>query len=592
MRYRFSEGTRINELREQSKKNEAGRFIDKFELLRGNIKKRAELNTEVSEQKQQKEETMVERVKRLLKENKEKQFKEVSEQKQSKEESTVEMARRLFAEVNEDKEKQFKEVEVDKKQEYINAKKAKIEERYKMARKEYLASVEELKQREQALDHETDKEQIKLIRDEIHDFSIQRVYYNLRRELELAELEYEVNKNGDRNFFEHLEELRKQFAEVKKQYHEMRIRKEYEKLVSEKQKNDILKQTEKVEPKNDFREGLKVEVNNAKQNVQSNNRGNIKKEFKEVDDGYLRLLTKQTGDTVKSEIVLGSENYIGNEYGTWLINGESKIFHLMPLYERETKNGKVVKEFEKGQFGSERTFEASYDGNNYNTVEVKKTSIFGKDDNGLDLYDDKNIIGKREATKTTVCRQDKNGAKYKKDTYTRVSKYDDSTIFEAETNWINIESKMGNQCEVSWVEKINGKPIISVLQKNGITTLTRYTPDGEELRSFRYDSEGKPMDKMKIPTRDANGKYGYIEQPYCFPGGVGNIGYENLESIDFSDPQWLGNIMTSDFVNDLNPKKDKEVNVAFLSTQYVKEHKEYLDKMEKENQVVKDDWSR
>lgn len=557
MRYRMSEGTRISELKErenQSQKRDFALIVDK-------IKKRMELKDEVSEHKQ------------------------------AKEKSREEFLRRLWGRENEDKEKQSKKVEVDKKQEYINAEKTTIESMYNMAHKEYLASVEELIQREQALDKENDKEQIKLIRAEINELSIQREYYTLRRDLKLAELEYEVNRNGDRTFFEQLEELRKKFAEVRKDYRVLRHKNEYAKLVNEKQKIDVSKQNEKVETKNDFRESLRVEVNNAKPNVQSNNRGTIKKEFKEVDAGYLQLLTKKTGDNVKSEIVLGSENNIGNKYSMWSINGESKIFHLMQLYSKETKNGKVVKEFEKGEHGSEKSFEANYDGNSYNTIEVEKSPIFEVGDNNLNIYDDKNIAGSYEIIKSKLTRQQENGDKYTKETCTSVYKYDD-VIVETETNWINSENKMGNQHEMSCVEKINGKPLIAISQKNGITTFTRYTPDGEKFCSFRYDSEGKPMDKTKIIKRDANGKTEIVEQALCFPSGVGAINGYILESIDFSDSQWLGKIMTSDFVRSLEPRNDKEICFGFESTQYVKDHKEYLDKMEKENQVVKDEWSR
>ena len=140
------------------------------------------------------------------------------------------------------------------------------------------------------------------------------------------------------------------------------------------------------------------------------------------------------------------------------------------------------------------------------------------------------------------------------------------------------------------MKKVNDKPIFSISQKDGITTLSRYTPDGEKFCSFRYDKEGNPMDKAQITKKNPDGKIEVVEQPLCFPGGVGNIDmYKNIESIDFSEPSWFTNIMTSDFVESLAPKEDREGHSGFISHKTVTECIEYLNKMEKENQVVTKD---
>lgn len=507
-----------------------------------------------------------------------------------------EILKKYFMNEKQNKETQSKEMETGKssmlqeeKQKYIDEENARIAREFNKSDKAYWASVRELMIKKTALNKETDKEQIKSIRRELQELRKQRELYILERDLALAELEF--YKRGDKALLEGIDGLRERFIELRKQIDELENRNEETKSIDGKSKTNTSRQAEKVEPKNDFRESLRVEVNNANQNVQSNNRGKIKKEFKEVDAGYLQLLTKKTCDSVKSEIVLGSENHIGSKYSMWSINGESKNLYLMQLYSRETKNGKVVKEYEKGEHGSEKSFEANYNSNSYNTIEVERSPIFEVSDNNLDIYDEKNIVGSYETIRSKLTRQQENGDKYTKETCTDVYKYDDLMI-ETETSWIDIENKMGNQHEMSCVEKINGKPLISVSQKNGITTLTRYTPDGEKLCSFRYDSEGKPMDKTKIIARDANGKNEIVEQPLCFPSGVGERNGYILKSIDFSDSQWLGKIMTSDFVNALEPRKHKDIYFGFESTQYVKDHKEYLDKMEKENQVVKNERSR
>ena len=545
--------------------------------------------------------TLQELIRRAFRKEKEKGNKQTQSEEVKNEDEPIltkeEILKKYFMNEKQNKETQSKEMESEKKpmsreeekQEYINEENAGIARRFNKADKEYWASVKELMIREKALNKETDKEQIKSIRRELQELRKQRELYILERDLALAELEF--YRRGDKALLEGIDGLRERFIELRKQIDELENRNEETKSIDGKSKLNTSRQAEKVEPKNDFRESLRVEVNNAKPNVQSNNRGNIKKEFKEVDVGYLQLLTKKTGDSVKSEIVLGSENHIGSRYSMWSINGESKNLYLMQLYSREIKNGKVVKEFEKGEHGSEKSFEANYNSNSYNTIEVERSPIFEVSDNNLDIYDEKNIVGSYETIRSKFTRQQENGDKYTKETCTDVYKYDD-LIVETETNWIDNENKMGNQHEMSCVEKINGKPLISVSQKNGITTLTRYTPDGEKLCSFRYDSEGKPMDKTKIIARDANGKNEIIEQPLCFPSGVGERNGYILKSIDFSDSQWLGKIMTSDFVNALEPRKHKDIYFGFESTQYVKDHKEYLDKMEKENQVVKNERSR
>lgn len=507
-----------------------------------------------------------------------------------------EILKKYFMNEKQNKETQSKEMETGKssmlqeeKQKYIDEENARIAREFNKSDKAYWASVRELMIKKTALNKETDKEQIKSIRRELQELRKQRELYILERDLALAELEF--YKRGDKALLEGIDGLRERFIELRKQIDELENRNEETKSIDGKSKTNTSRQAENVEPKNDFRESLRVEVNNANQNVQSNNRGKIKKEFKEVDAGYLQLLTKKTCDSVKSEIVLGSENHIGSKYSMWSINGESKNLYLMQLYSRETKNGKVVKEYEKGEHGSEKSFEANYNSNSYNTIEVERSPIFEVSDNNLDIYDEKNIVGSYETIRSKLTRQQENGDKYTKETCTDVYKYDDLMI-ETETSWIDIKNKMGNQHEMSCVEKINGKPLISVSQKNGITTLTRYTPDGEKFCSFRYDSEGKPMDKTKLIVKDANGKTEIVEQPLCFPSGVEERNGYILKSIDFSDSQWLGKIMTSDFVNTLEPRKHKDICFGFESTQYVKDHKEYLDKMEKENQVVKNERSR
>ena len=70
---------------------------------------------------------------------------------------------------------------------------------------------------------------------------------------------------------EGIDGLRERFIELRKQIDELENRNEETKSIDGKSKLNTSRQAEKVEPKNDFRESLRVEVNNAKPNVQSNN---------------------------------------------------------------------------------------------------------------------------------------------------------------------------------------------------------------------------------------------------------------------------------------------------------------------------------
>ena len=201
----------------------------------------------------------------------------------------------------------------------------------------------------------------------------------------------------------------------------------------------------------------------------------------------------------------------GHEISFEIIKGENDNNKISALSDRTAripfveldKFGKLVHSIEKGAKGTSLERKAILGG-----IATKET--------GPMTFENNNVC--------TFERYEKRG-KFGEWAMKNVSKYESELQVEEEIN-----SFPGNNS--TYMKKVNGVPAFSMTRTNDGVVLTRYDREGNKLKEYSYDKNGKPV-----------GGYGIN-----FPGVPG---YETLDSIDMNNPYMFEDLIQNDFVQDI-----------------------------------------
>lgn len=111
-----------------------------------------------------------------------------------------------------------------------------------------------------------------------------------------------------------------------------------------------------------------------------------------------------------------------------------------------------------------------------------------------------------------------------------ISKFDNGLEVEEEINSFGVNNS-------SYMKKVNGMTVFSMTRTNDGIILTRYDREGNKLKDYSYDKDGKPICSNSIN----------------FPGVPG---YEALESIDMNNPYMFADLIQNDFIQDIGVPRE------------------------------------